>query len=168
MRNLILVGVLRRIFKIRVCFVPRKSILDLFGPKWPARMVTVKLHLFIFMKYLLFGNRTQLNSITSVKKLTMKLLNVHVSTQLKTGSNRFSIGPTQKPCPKMTLKTWTCCSKFFPSVTTIIRANVNGKKSFSRSILISFNQFISLKMKNTSIGSSRELFKIAAWGLLLN
>ena len=39
MRNLILVGVLR---KIQVCFVPRKSIFDLFGQKWPARMVTVK------------------------------------------------------------------------------------------------------------------------------
>ena len=42
MRNLILVGVLRKIFKIQVCFVPRKSIFDLFGQKWPARMVTVK------------------------------------------------------------------------------------------------------------------------------
>jgi len=30
------------IFKIQVCFVPRKSIFDLFGQKWPARMVTVK------------------------------------------------------------------------------------------------------------------------------
>ena len=44
MRNLILVGVLRKIFKIQVCFVPRKSIFDLFGQKWPARMVTVKIY----------------------------------------------------------------------------------------------------------------------------
>ena len=42
MWNLIWVGVLRGIFKIQVCFVPRKSILGLFGQKWPARMVTVK------------------------------------------------------------------------------------------------------------------------------
>ena len=46
MWNLILVGVLRGIFKIQVCFVPRKLIFDLFGQKWPARMVTVKLLLF--------------------------------------------------------------------------------------------------------------------------
>ena len=42
MRNLILGGVLRGILMIQVRLVPRKSIFDLFGQKWPARMVTVK------------------------------------------------------------------------------------------------------------------------------
>ena len=42
MRNLILGGVLRGIFMIQVRLVPQKSIFDLFGQKWPARMVTVK------------------------------------------------------------------------------------------------------------------------------
>ena len=42
MRNLILGGVLRVIFDIQVCFVSRKSIIDLFGQKWLARTVTVK------------------------------------------------------------------------------------------------------------------------------
>ena len=41
MRNLISGGVLMGIFKVQECFVPRKSIFDLFGRKWPARMVTV-------------------------------------------------------------------------------------------------------------------------------
>ena len=36
-------GVLAKIFKIQVCVVPQKSIFDLFGQKWPARMVTVKI-----------------------------------------------------------------------------------------------------------------------------
>ena len=42
MQNLILGGVLGGIFKIQGCFVPQKSIFDLFGKKLPARMVTVK------------------------------------------------------------------------------------------------------------------------------
>ena len=42
MQNIILGGVLRGIFKIQQCLVPLKSIFDLFGQKWPARMVTVK------------------------------------------------------------------------------------------------------------------------------
>ena len=41
MRNLILGGVLRGILMIQLRLVPRKSIFDLFGQKWPARMVTV-------------------------------------------------------------------------------------------------------------------------------
>ena len=41
MRNLILGGVLREIFKVQECFVSQKSIFDLFGQKWRARMVTV-------------------------------------------------------------------------------------------------------------------------------
>ena len=47
MQNLILGGVLRGIFKIQQCLVPPKSIFDLFGQKWPARMVTVNLKLSI-------------------------------------------------------------------------------------------------------------------------
>ena len=57
MWNLILVGVLRGIFKIQVCFVPQKSIFDLFGQKWPARMVTVKdatVKYFHNLSYLIF------------------------------------------------------------------------------------------------------------------
>ena len=42
MQNLILGRVLGGFFKIQGCFVPQKSIFDLFGKKLPARMVTVK------------------------------------------------------------------------------------------------------------------------------
>ena len=42
MQNLILGGVIMGIFKIQGCYVPQKSIFDLFGKKLPARMVTVK------------------------------------------------------------------------------------------------------------------------------
>jgi len=42
MQNLILGGVLGGNSKIQGCFVPQKSIFDLFGKKLPARMVTVK------------------------------------------------------------------------------------------------------------------------------
>ena len=41
MRNQILGGVIGSIFEIQECFVPHKSIFDLFGEKSPARMVTV-------------------------------------------------------------------------------------------------------------------------------
>ena len=41
MQNLILGGVITGIFKIQGCYVPQKSIFDLFGKKLPARMVTV-------------------------------------------------------------------------------------------------------------------------------
>ena len=44
MQNLILGGVIMGIFKIQGCYVPQKSIFDLFGKKLPARMVTVKEH----------------------------------------------------------------------------------------------------------------------------
>ena len=36
-------GVVGSIFEIQECFVPQKSIFDLFGEKWPARWVTVKM-----------------------------------------------------------------------------------------------------------------------------
>ena len=42
MQNLILRGVIRGIFKIQGCYVPQKSIFDLFDKELPARMVTVK------------------------------------------------------------------------------------------------------------------------------
>ena len=43
MQNLILGGVLRGIFTIQGSFVPWESILELFGQKWPARIMAVKL-----------------------------------------------------------------------------------------------------------------------------